>query len=259
MPMNVPKSLCRALAGILVLVSTVPFARAADREHYILKSYTLKPAKLQALDDYLGKAYIPAVKRADAGPVGVFREAEANGIVVVHVITVLKSAEQASGLEGKLAGDAAYTVAAKSFISPSPPDPVYDKVETSVLAAIEGMPKIARPDTTKPRILNLRIYESPSPEAHAKKVEMFNTGELAIFRRAGLTPVLFGSALSGPRMPNLTYLLVFPDDDARKAAWKTFGSDPEWQTLKAKPGFTDKEIITKITNILLTPAQYSEI
>ena len=60
-------------------------------------------------------------------------------------------------------------------------------------------------------------------------------------------------------MPNLTYLLVFSDDEARKAAWKKFGSDPEWQVLKAKPGFTDKEIIRKITNILLTPAPYSEI
>jgi len=257
--MNVLKFLCRVVAGILMLVSTVASTQAAEREHYILKSYTLKPAKLAVLDDYLSKVYIPAVKRADAGPVGVFREAEANGVVVVHVITVLKSAAQASELEGTLSRDAAYTSAAKGFLSATAADAPYDKMETSVFAAIEGMPKIARPDTTKPRILNLRIYESPSPEAHAKKVEMFNTGELAIFRRAGLTPVLFGSALSGPRMPNLTYLLVFPDDDARKAAWKTFGSDSEWQTLKAKPGFSDKEIITKITNILLTPAPYSEI
>ena len=58
---------------------------------------------------------------------------------------------------------------------------------------------------------------------------------------------------------DLVIVNVFPDDDARKAAWKKFGPDPEWQALKAKPGFSDKEIIRKITNILMTPAPYSEI
>jgi hypothetical protein len=256
--MKLLKFLSSAVVCLLMLATAAP-AKAADREHYILKTYTLKPAKQAALDDYLSKAYIPAAKRLGAGPVGVFREPEANGLAVVHVLTVLKSAAQASELEAGVAADAAYKEAARSFLSATAADPAYDKVETSVLAAIEGVPSLVKPDTTKPRLLNLRIYESPNPAAHEKKVEMFNTGELAIFKRSGLTPVMFGSAISGPRMPNLTYFLVFSDDEARKAAWKKFGSDPEWQVLKAKPGFTDKEIITKITNILLTPAPYSEI
>jgi hypothetical protein len=253
------KSFLRSLClGFAMLANSV-FAQDSDREHYVLKSYTLKPAKVAALDEYLSKAYIPAAARAKTGPVGVFREAEANGISVVHVLTVLKSAAQASEFEAQIAVDAAYRDGAKAFLSAPATEPAYDKLETSIFSAIEGMPKIAVPDTTKSRILNLRIYESPTPAAHEKKVEMFNTGELAIFKRAGLTPVMFGSAQSGPRMPNLTYLLVFPDDDARKAAWKKFGGDPEWQALKVKPGFTDKEIIKKITNILLTPAPYSQI
>jgi hypothetical protein len=234
-------------------------AQDSDREHYVLKTYTLKPAKVAAIDDYLSKAYIPAATRAKTGPVGVFKEPEANGAVAVHVLTVLKSGAQASEFEAQIAVDLAYREAAKAFLSAPATDPSFDKEETSVFAAIEGMPKIAVPDTSKPRLLNLRIYESPTPAAHEKKVEMFNTGELAIFKRDGLTPVMFGSALSGPRMPNLTYLLVFSDDDARKAAWKKFGGDPEWQALKVKPGFTDKEIIKKITNLLLTPAPYSQI
>jgi hypothetical protein len=250
--------LCSALACAAIFAGAAP-VQAADREHYTLKSYTVEPAKLASLDDYLSKAYIPAVKRAGAGPVGVFREPEAKGVVVVHVLTVLNSAGPAADFDAKLAAESGYKDASKNFLSAAAADPAREQVETSVFAAIEGMPKLEKPDTTKPRLLNLRIYESPTPEAHAKKVEMFNIGELAIFKRSGLTPVMFGSALSGPRMPNLTYLLVFPDDDARKAAWKKFGSDPEWQALKAQPGYTDKEIIRKITNILLTPAPYSEI
>ena len=51
---------------------------------------------------------------------------------------------------------------------------------------------------------------------------MFNKGELAIFRRVGLTPVFFGETVVGGAKPTLTYLLVFPDDEGRKAAWNRF-------------------------------------
>ena len=115
------------------------------------------------------------------------------------------------------------------------------------------------PTTSRPRLLNLRIYESHNERAGRKKVEMFNKGELDIFRRVGLTPVFFGEAVAGPLMPNLTYLLVFPDEAGRKSAWEKFRADAAWLKLKAIPEYADKEIVSKITNVLLVPANYSEI
>jgi len=132
-------------------------------------------------------------------------------------------------------------------------------VESSLLAAIDGMPKLAVPDTGKPRLLNLRIYESHNERAGLKKIEMFNKGELAIFQRTGLKPVFFAETIVGSAMPNLTYLLVFPDEDARKAAWDKFRVDPEWLKLKAMPEYVDKEIVSKIANKILTPTSYSQI
>jgi hypothetical protein len=35
--------------------------------------------------------------------------------------------------------------------------------------------------------------------------------------------------------------------------------DQEWLKLKAIPEYADKEIVSRITNIILTPAPYSEI
>ena len=121
------------------------------------------------------------------------------------------------------------------------------------------MPKFEKTDTSKPRLLNLRIYESHNERANKKKIEMFNKGELAIFRRTGLTPVLFGEAIAGTNIPNLTYLLVFPDEPGRKAAWDKFRDDDEWKKLKAMPEYADKEIVSRITNKILTPTAYSEI
>ena len=84
-------------------------------------------------------------------------------------------------------------------------------------------------------------------------------GELAIFRRVGLTPVFFAETILGAAMPNLTYMLVFPDDDGRTAAWNRFRVDKEWLKLRAIPEYADKEVVSRITNKLLTPAEYSEI
>jgi hypothetical protein len=124
---------------------------------------------------------------------------------------------------------------------------------------IAGLPRLERPDASKPRLFNLRTYESHNERAARKKVEMFDKAELAIFRRVGLTPVFFGEAVAGPGMSNLTYLLVFPDDAARQAAWARFRDDPESQRLRAVPEYADKEIVSHITNRILTPAPYSEI
>jgi hypothetical protein len=60
-------------------------------------------------------------------------------------------------------------------------------------------------------------------------------------------------------MPNLTYMLVFPDNAAHDAAWKAFGGDQEWHKYSGMPEYSDKEIVSKITNKILAPAPYSQI
>jgi hypothetical protein len=141
-------------------------------------------------------------------------------------------------------------------------DPPYVRVESSLLVAFDGMPKLEVPKQTaekKPRLFELRTYESHSKKANQKKIEMFNVGEIALFRRAGLAPVFFGETLVGAKMPNLTYLLVFDDMPAHDANWKTFGGDPDWKKLSTTPGYTDPEIVSNINNVFLRPAPYSQI
>lgn len=256
-------SVAQGIAGSAVLarISNAAPAAAAGRarEYYKLCTYTLKAAKKHMLDTYLGKAFIPALRRAGIGPVGVFSESLGGEKAAVHVLIVLQSADAAATLSAHLAADAEYAKAAADYLTAPASDPVYERIESSFLGAIEGFPKLARPDTTKARLLNLRIYESHNERAAAKKIEMFNKHELAIFQRVGLTPVLFGEALGGAKMPNLTYLLVFPDEAGRAAAWNRFRTDEAWLKLKAMPEYADKEIVSHITNKVLLPEPYSEI
>ncbi len=233
--------------------------KTTSPELYELRSYTLKPAKRAVLDEYLSKAYMPALKRLSVGPIGVFAEAPENDLIRVFVLVVHKSAETVATLQAKFAEDEEYRKAAAAYLAAKADDPVYVRIESSLLSSIAGMPQLEKPDTSKPRLLNLRVYESHNERAAAKKVEMFEKGELAIFKRVGLKPVFFASAVVGAAMPNLTYLLVFPDEAGRKAAWDKFRADDEWVKLKSVPEYADKEIVSKITNRVLTPTAYSEI
>lgn len=246
-----------ALAGFFNAASAAPAAGA--REYYELRTYTLNAAKKPVLDAYLSKAFIPAARQSGSGPVGVFSETLPDGKLAVHVLIVFQSGDGVATLAARLAKDDVYAKAAAEFLAVLASDPVYERIESSFLGAIGGMPRLARPDVSKARLLNLRIYESHNERAAAKKIEMFNLHELEIFKRVGLTPVFFGEALGGAKMPNLTYMLVFPDEPGRKDAWNRFRTDETWVKLKAVPEYADKEIVSHITNKILTPEAYSEI
>lgn len=245
------------------------------KEFYELRTYTLKTEKLPILDDYLKAALLPALGRLGVGPVGVFSEIDGSERDIlsekktvttpeknterVTILIVHKNPESATSLSAKLFGDDSYRRAAAPYLEAKADDRVYQGLVSSLLGAFAGMPKLEKPDPSKPRLFNLRVYESHNERAAAKKVEMFEKGELDIFRRVGLTPVFFASALAGPSLPNLTYLLVFPDEAGRAAAWNTFVKDPAWLKLKATPGYADKEIVSRITNRILTPRACSEL
>jgi hypothetical protein len=88
---------------------------------------------------------------------------------------------------------------------------------------------------------------------------MFNEAEIALFKRAGLNPVFFADTVIGTRMPCLTYMLTFANLAELTAHWAAFSGDPEWKALSHKPGNTDAEIVSNITNLYLSPLDCSQI
>jgi hypothetical protein len=242
-----------------VNASSARAAESSAAELFGLRTYTLKAARRLILDDFLGNAFLPALKRLGIGPVGVFVEKGTDDSLRVYLLTVFKTLDQVVTASIRLDGDDKYRKDAASYLAATATDPVYSRIESSLLRAISGLSRVQKPDSSKPRLFNLRIYESHNERASKKKIEMFNNGELAIFQRVGLTPVFFAETIVGAAMPNLTYMLVFPDDAGREAAWQRFRDDAEWKKLRAIPEYADKEIVSKITNKILMPAAYSEI
>ena len=249
-----------SVAGAAVLAglgSAQGQERRERRDYYELRQYRVDTEdQVSGLQAYLRDAEIPALNRVDISPVGVFLPVE--GISPIHVLRRSQSLESLAMATERLLGDDEYRKAAASFLDAPSEAPAYARIESALLVAFGGMPEMERPTDVPGRVLQLRIYESPSVTTGRKKIEMFDTAEIGIFRKAGLTPVFFGETLIGGKMPNLTYMLMFESREAQDAAWQRFLADPDWLELRARPEYPDK-IVCGITNILLTPAEGSQV
>jgi hypothetical protein len=231
-----------------------------NREMYALKIYQLSPGEMmKKADEYFEHALIPALRRAGTGPVGVFVEASKADSPAIYVLIPHAGVATFGTVARALATDAEYRKAGAAFLAAPPKDPAYLNLESRLMLSAMFMPALEVPEKKETRVFELRRYRSPSEAAFRKKLEMFATSELAIFRRVGLNPVFFGEMIYGPDMYNITYMLTYPEPAARGKAWGAFGKDPEWQKLKVTPGYTDAEIIANIKSLTLTPAAYSQI
>ncbi len=231
----------------------------ASREFYQLRKYTLRTGTQLALcQNYFEHSLIPALNRMAIRPVGAFKLDVGPETPTYYVLIPATSAEALITLDARLAEDAEFIKAATAFWEAPAPAPAFVRVDSSLMSAFAGWPKLVAPKGEK-RIFQLRTYESPSYGGHIRKVRMFNEAEIGIFTRSGLTPVFFGDTLIGPQMPSLTYMLTFADVAELTEKWKVFGSDPAWKELSHRPGLTDAEIVSNISNLYLSPLSCSQI
>jgi hypothetical protein len=213
--------------------------------------------------EYLKSALIPALNRAGIKPVGAFTVSIGPDTPSIYLLLPHPTAESVVALSGRMAADTEYQQSAKSFRALPATDPPYIRRESSLMLAFEGFPGVETPDAAlavPSRVFELRTYESHNDNASARKVEMFEkAGEIAIFRKVGLTPVFFGRNVIGTGLPSLTYMLVFADMAAREKNWAAFRGHPDWLKLRATPGYTNADIVTNISSVLLRPTDYSQI
>jgi hypothetical protein len=248
------------LSGGSGLASMAP--APAGREFYELRVYEMPTGNRKAaLNDYLEKAAIPAWNRLGSSPVGVFTVVSGANALLLHVLIPYPDLDAFLAAPEKLAADSDYRKAAAGYLAASIDNPAYTRYESRLLRAFTNIPRVRVPAETaekKPRLFELRIYESHSETAALKKIEMFNEGgEIALFERTGIRPVFFGQTLTGPRQPNLVYMVVHQDMAAREKAWGAFGASPEWKTLSSDPAYANTVSATDVT--FLRPAAYSQL
>jgi hypothetical protein len=253
-----------ALAGRAGEAQAAPAVAGGNaRQYYELRKYFLQQGPQVALTEkYVADALIPALNRMGIAPVGAFNLSIGPETPVLYVLLPCSSLETLVNEELRLRADQEFLAAADVFWNAPANSPAFERVESTLMIAFEGWPQVTVPPATAQkgkRVFQLRSYESASYRDHVRKVQMFHAGEFEIFRKVGFWNVFFGDALIGPRLPHLTYMLSFADLNQLNDLWAAFHDDPEWKKLNTAPEFTFEPIVSNITNLVLTPATYSQI
>jgi hypothetical protein len=251
------------LAGAAAAPAQSSGAKAAT-EYYDLRRYQLVSGPGTKLtDQYLRDALIPALNRFGIGPVGAFSVYFGPDTPAYYLLLPSTKLETLVTADLELAKDAAFLKAAAPFWDAPGGAPPYSRIESTLLRAFEGYPKLTVPAAAakkEKRIYHLRTYVSPTNMDHVRKVEMFHHGEFEIFARAGAAGVFYADALIGPRLPSLTYMLSFPDLAALEAGWAKFSADPDWKKLSADPRFKlDPPTVSNVSSLVLRPLPYSQV
>jgi NIPSNAP len=234
-----------------------------QRDYYELRKYHMQSGPQTKLtESYVSSALIPALNRLGMSPIGAFNLTLGPETPTLYILIPSTSVEALVTADLHLAQDKGFMQAAEPFWNASQKEPPYVRIESTLLIAFEGWPRLTVPAATAQhakRVFQLRTYESATNQDHVRKVEMFHKGEFEIFQKAGFGQVFYGDSLIGPRLPNLTYMLTFGDIGEMNAKWDAFRDDPNWKKLSASPRYAFEPIVSNITNLILTPTDFSQI
>lgn len=261
------KNIYRLFAVFTAVILFLPLIssskKAAQEQYYEIKIYSVpQPGQEESVDKYLADALIPALHRNGITNVGAFKPIEADTVAFgkfVYVFIPFETGEKYVGMEAVLENDAVYQEAAKGFNAAPYNNPPFARYESIFLKAFKGMPQMKVPSFSTPageRIYELRSYESPTEEKAAKKRDMFNDGEIALFEKLGFNTVFCGQVLAGSHMPNLMYLTTFQDMKIHDEKWAGFSKHPDW--IKMRDLEIYKNTVTKNERVLLHPTAYSD-
>ena len=252
-------------ASVLSLAGAASAApQSPGAEYFDLRRYQLANGHGTMLTErYFAGALIPALNRLGIGPVGAFSIYFGPDTPAYYLLLPSTKLETLVTADLQVAKDAAFMKAAAPFWDAPGDAAPYIKIESTLLRAFEGYPKLTVPAAAikkEERVYQLRTYVSPTNMDHVRKVEMFHHGEFSIFAKAGAASVFYADALIGPRLPSLTYMLSFRDVAALEAAWAKFVADPDWKKLSADPRFKlDPPTVSNITSLVLRPLPCSQV
>ncbi len=232
-----------------------------QQEFYELRIYRLAGGNSgQLIADYLKTALLPALARMGLDRIGVFRPQEEDQPQAIYTLIPYPTLEVLAGRNSQLAADEEYQKAAAEHFARPKKDRTYTRIESRLMKAFAGMPVMELPPQSKegkPRIFEVRVYESHNEHLAQLKVEMFNKGEIDIMRKVNMAPVFYGETLISDDLPNLTYMLSAPDLESHKQHWGAFRVDADWDRMKKMKRY--QGTVSKITSVMLTPLDCSQI
>jgi hypothetical protein len=128
----------------------------------------------------------------------------------------------------------------------------------SVSAVVAGARKLAAEPPRPPRVFQLRTYYPRQGQMEAVK-ERFRDHGVALFKKHGIEVIGFWTPHDERDRENrLVYLIAWPSMEAAKAAWKSFGGDPDRKRIWAEYN-KDGDIVDHWEAVYLDPIDFSPL
>ncbi len=171
------KSALATSAATLASSASAQAPASSAREYYQLRKYTLRSGPQGKLSDqFFSSALIPALNRLGLNSIGAFKVQFGPQTPTTYILIPGTKLETVVDVDLLLAKDAEFLKAAEPFWTAPAKEPPFQRIESTLLKAFEGYPKLTVPAKASKRIFQLRTYESATPLDHIRKVEMFHHG-----------------------------------------------------------------------------------
>lgn len=240
------KSLITKTALFLIAIFAINTSASAkssdyhDLEFYEWRYYSVTNGNDAELDKFLEKVLIPAYERQGV-KTGVFEIApeymDAKQLAAQKgrpeqriVLFVYNDIDSYLKIKDAIWDDVKFTKNAKSYFDAWETKPAYSKLESYLCISFANLPQIDMPSKSD-EIFELRRYKSANEEAGQRKIDMFNNGEIAVFKDVKIHQVCYGEVLAGAEMPSLIYLTSYKNNKQRLSAWEDFEENKKWKKL----------------------------
>lgn len=253
-----------AAASAAPLIAGSGFAAAADGADaptlpYLIEWVTFRlqsGAQVGNALRWLEKRAMPLWQKHKFGPVGVFTVDVGEHIPAVHFIRIYLSLSDRQAVWGTLTADPDWGAA---VVDLEKDGPAFYREDMILLNSTPFSPRIKPFTAGDPthKVFEMRIYETPTWKQLGFLHDRFAGGEIDIFHKSGIHPILYGDTLTGPNQPNMVYLTPFDSPAQREQAWQTFRDNPDWVKIRDESIRKGGEIVRNITNMLLTPTSFS--
>jgi hypothetical protein len=111
------------------------------------------------------------------------------------------------------------------------------------------------------RVFELRTYHANAGKLAALN-KRFRDHTVGLFKKHGMDVIAFWMPVKEPADASpggtLVYVLAYPSIEAREAAWKAFGADPDWVAVK-QASERDGKLVAKVDSLFMKATDYSAI
>lgn len=252
---SVPAAWGLAAAGRSLMGEDAPQSASRAVFEMITAKLEFGPQSARLLN-WLENRVMPFLLKQGFGPMGIFT---VNVGSHIPSVVILRSHASLAAMQAAWERVAADSTFGQTLDELEAEGPAFVSEDYALLEATTFCPPLTAtpPDMPQHKVYELRIYKSATYRQHEYLHERFAGGEIDVFHKSGIHPVLYADTVFGPERPNMVYLIPFDDLAQRERAWSAFGASPDWQKLRDDSIRRGGEIVRDITNMFLTPASFS--